>query len=78
MGAGIAITRLDLNASDQRCHAQRAGSIEAARNCGMDRQTLRDWVHRYNAGGLRGLSNRRPPGVIAESVQNRTLTSSST
>ena len=21
----------------------------AAENCGMDRQTLRDWVHRYNA-----------------------------
>ena len=25
----------------------------------MDRQTLRDWVHRYNAEGLAGLSNRR-------------------
>jgi len=31
MGAGVAITRLDLNASDLRCRAQRAGSIEAAR-----------------------------------------------
>jgi len=28
----------------------------------MDRQTLRDWVHRYNAEGLEGLSNRRSPG----------------
>jgi transposase len=28
----------------------------------MDRQTLRDWVHRYNAEGLCGLSNRRSPG----------------
>jgi transposase len=28
----------------------------------MDRQTLRDWVHRYNAEGLAGLSNRRAPG----------------
>ena len=27
----------------------------AAETCGMDRQTLRDWVHRYNAEGLRGL-----------------------
>ena len=81
MGAGVAITRLDLNASDLRCRAQRAGSIEAARrmlalalvlegrprmeaarNCG--RQTLRDWVHRYNAEGLRGLSDRKPPGGI--------------
>jgi transposase len=24
----------------------------AARHAGMDRQTLRDWVHRYNAEGL--------------------------
>ncbi len=24
----------------------------AAESCGMDRQTLRDWVHRYNAEGL--------------------------
>jgi transposase len=34
----------------------------AARACGMDRQTLRDWVHRYNAEGLAGLLDRRPPG----------------
>ena len=27
----------------------------AARTSGMDRQTLRDWVHRYNAGGVGGL-----------------------
>ena len=35
---------------------------EAARVAGMDRQTLRDWVHRYNAEGLDGLSDRRRPG----------------
>jgi transposase len=35
---------------------------DAATACGMDRQTLRDWVHRYNAEGLTGLSNRRAPG----------------
>src|SRR5919107_5889277 len=35
---------------------------DAAAACGMDRQTLRDWVHRYNAEGLAGLSNRRAPG----------------
>src|SRR5689334_3726985 len=35
---------------------------EAARAAGMDRQTLRDWVHRYNAEGLAGLSDRRRPG----------------
>lgn len=35
---------------------------EAAESCGMDRQTLRDWVIRYNAEGLTGLSDRVPPG----------------
>jgi transposase len=29
----------------------------AAQSCAMDRQTLRDWVHRYNANGLEGLSD---------------------
>ena len=35
----------------------------AAETCGMDRQTLRDWVHRYNAAGLAGLRNLKSPGV---------------
>src|SRR4029453_18772334 len=35
---------------------------EAARHAGMDRQTLRDWVHRYNAEGLDGLRDRRRHG----------------
>jgi putative transposase len=34
-----------------------ASREDAARQCGMDRQTLRDWVHRYNAEGIAGLSN---------------------
>jgi transposase len=34
----------------------------AAETCGMDRQTLRDWVHRYNAEGVAGLGNLKPPG----------------
>ena len=39
------------------------GSREAAaRAAGMDRQTLRDWVHRYNAGGLAGLHDRPRSG----------------
>jgi transposase len=41
------------------------GRSEAARAAGMDRQTLRDWVHRYNESGLAGLHNApergRPP-----------------
>jgi transposase len=35
----------------------------AAQSCGMDRQTLRDWVHRYNAEGLPGLYDRKRPGA---------------
>ena len=35
---------------------------EAASLAGMDRQTLCDWVHRYNASGIEGLKSRRPPG----------------
>lgn len=35
---------------------------EAAEACSMDRQTLRDWVIRYNAEGLAGLSDRK--GVV--------------
>jgi len=34
----------------------------AAESCGMDRQTLRDRVHRYNAEGLAGLANRSGAG----------------
>lgn len=79
--AGIAITRLDLSASDLRRAASRskgaaaarrmlalalvmegADRATAARSCGMDRQTLRDWVHRYNAQGLAGLEDKLPPG----------------
>jgi transposase len=36
---------------------------EAATFCGMDRQTLCDWVHRFNAEGLQGLRNRVAPGA---------------
>jgi transposase len=35
---------------------------EAARLNGMDRQTLRDWVHRYNAEGVEGCKSRSSPG----------------
>ncbi len=39
-----------------------ASRTDAARACGMDRQTLRDWVHRYNAEGIAGLVDRPTPG----------------
>ena len=35
---------------------------EAARIGGMDRQTLRDWVHRFNAAGPDGLKDIRSKG----------------
>jgi transposase len=38
----------------------------AARLAGMDRQTLRDWVHRYNAEGIVRWSNRPLPGRAAK------------
>jgi transposase len=34
----------------------------AAQAGGMDRQTLRDWVHRYNAHGIEGLRDTRNKG----------------
>ena len=43
----------------------------AAEACAMERQTLRDWVHRYNESGLEGLADRPrrngpPPRLSAE------------
>jgi transposase len=38
---------------------------EAARIGGMDRQTLRDWVHRFNAEGPEGLKDRWNGGYEA-------------
>jgi transposase len=40
----------------------------AARQSGMDRQTLRDWVHRYNAEGLAGLFDRPHGGGAARKL----------
>ncbi len=49
---------------------------DAARAGGMDRQTLRDWVHRFNEEGPDGLLDRRTPrarrldaGQLAEFAQ---------
>jgi transposase len=39
-----------------------ASRTEAAERSGMDRQTLRDWVHRYNAEGIAGLRSSHGPG----------------
>lgn len=46
---------------------------EAASLNGMTRQTLRDWVHRYNAEGVPGLQSRtgrgRPPFLSDEQME---------
>jgi len=43
---------------------------EAAQSAGMDRQTLRDWVIRYNAHGVAGLADNwnggRPPTLTLD------------
>lgn len=47
-----------------------ASRTEAARAAGMERQTLRDWVIRYNEEGIEGLRDRprsgRPPRLSPE------------
>src|SRR5918911_1736995 len=55
----VAVTRKELGAAELR---RGGGRGPAARAAGLDRQTLRDWVRRYNAGGLAGLHDRRRPG----------------
>ena len=64
--------RLVARRSKDSCQARRLLALaqvldgrprdEAARAGGMDRQTLRDWVHRYNAQGVEGLCDRRRSG----------------
>ena len=50
-----------------------ASRAEAASACGMDRQTLRDWVQRYNAKGIAGLADAgrsgRPTALSAGQMQ---------
>jgi len=43
-----------------------ASRLDAARQTGMDRQTLRDWAHRYNEEGVAGLTSRKAPGAAAK------------
>ena len=88
----VAITRLELSASELREAATRTQEAKAARRtlaigllmegwsrqaaaeaCAMDRQTLRDWVHRYNELGLDGLCDRPrrngPPPCLSPEQQ---------
>lgn len=47
-----------------------ASRADTARLCVMDRQTQRDWVHRYNEEGLPGLSAGR--GAFCVSIPAKT------
>jgi predicted nucleic acid-binding Zn ribbon protein len=44
---------------------------QAAEFNGMNRQTLRHWVHRYNKGGVEGLKSRRSPGRPPVATEQR-------
>jgi transposase len=58
----VRVARRLLAIANALCGMSRA---EAARSAGMDRQTLRDWVIRYNEHGVAGLCDNwnggRPP-----------------
>ena len=72
MPKALTSTRADCTAAALREAARRMLALalvlegykrgEAGKLCGMDRQTLRDWVLRYSAEGVAGLSNRITPG----------------
>jgi transposase-like protein len=47
-----------------------ASRLDAARQTGMDRQTLRDWVHRYNDAGIDGLVSRKSPGASPQTERS--------
>ncbi len=67
------LTWRELHAAGSRSHDARAARRmvavalvpesadrkSAASSCGMDHRPLRDWLHRYNEGGLEGLAGRR-------------------
>ena len=42
----------------------RMSRSDAAAIGAMDRQTLRDWAHRFNSKGPEGLINTKPPGSM--------------
>ena len=44
---------------------------EAAKIGAMDRQTLRDWVHRFNGSGPEGLVDRKAPGQAPKLSRDR-------
>ena len=77
MAVGLAITRHDESADDLRRLARACRNVAQSRRllaialvmdghsrteAGMDRQSLRDWVHRFNAEGPDGLRDKPRSG----------------
>ena len=60
-GDGAEVRRLLALALILEGHPRQA----AAERSGMDRQTLRDWAHRYNVNGVEGLRSIRTGGRTA-------------
>ena len=79
----VAVTRRELSAEGLRREAVCCRDVAAARrmlalalvlegsSAGMDRQTLRDWVHRYNQAGIAGLRDRPRSGPGASRASRR-------
>jgi transposase len=68
--AGVRVAARAAQDADQVRRLLAIAAVYEGRNRGaaaqagaMDRQTLRDWVHRFNAEGPDGLIDRKPPGV---------------
>ena len=49
-----------------------AARADAARQTGMDGQTPRDWVYRYNQQGVDGLISRKSPGAAGKLTEAQT------
>ena len=58
IGDGTVVRRVLAIALLLEGHARDAAAVAH----GMTRQTLRDWVHRFNADGVAGLRSRTSPG----------------
>ena len=81
------LTSRELHAAGSRSHDARAARRmvavalvpespdrkSAASSCGMDRRALRDWLHRYNEGGLEGLAGRRGVTPLLDAAQKAAL-----
>jgi transposase len=64
-----AIATALVGSMERSCIMHRAGRAPT----GMDRQTLRDWVHRFDEVGVAGLLSRRSPGPTPKLSERKWL-----